>query len=438
MAQNGIMIQGSPRSVLAGSTIGFFIGAGSVSLYGPTAHIFVQAMHLSPTQIGWLVGMPMLTGALLRIPFGASVDHNGGRTPFLILLIASLVGIAGLYWMLLTLYPNHLDAHYYPYLLLLGALAGSGIATFSVGIGQVSYWYPKKRQGAALAVFGGLGDSSPGFVALILPSVILLTGLWSGYLFSLAMIILGILLYFLWGHNAPFFQYAHRMEKREAMVRAKADGEELFPTGGVWHSLRLSARHWRTWPLVGLYFTNFGGFLALTVWLPTFWESYYHTSTMTAVILTATFSLLAAFIRVWGGVLSDRKGGEKVAIISLIILLIGAVIMTLSQTLWLTVIGEILVGAGMGINNAAVFKLVPHYVPDAVGGASGWVGGLGCLGGFAVPPLLGGFVDRFGVQGYSLGYSVYIGLAIVSLLLVWILIKTQEQIGEGHSFSSKR
>jgi NNP family nitrate/nitrite transporter-like MFS transporter len=222
------------------------------------------------------------------------------------------------------------------------------------------------------------------------------------------------------------------------MVRAKADGEELFPTGGVWHSLRLSARHWRTWPLVGLYFTNFGGFLALTVWLPTFWESYYHTSTMTAVILTATFSLLAAFIRVWGGVLSDRKGGEKVAIISLIILLIGAVIMTLSQTLWLTVIGEILVGAGMGINNAAVFKLVPHYVPDAVGGASGWVGGLGCLGGFAVPPLLGGFVDRFGVQGYSLGYSVYIGLAIVSLLLVWILIKTQEQIGEGHSFSSKR
>ena len=435
MAQNDVNIQGSPRSVLAGATIGFFIGAGSVSLYGPTAHIFVQAMHLSPTQIGWLVGMPMLTGALLRIPFGASVDHNGGRVPFLVLLVASLVGIAGLYWMLLTLYPNHLDAHYYPYLLALGALAGSGIATFSVGVGQVSYWYPRKRQGEALAVFGGLGDSSPGFVALILPSVILMTGLWSGYLFSLAMIILGILLYYFLGKNAPYFQHIHHMEKNAAIDHAKANGEELFPTGGVWHSLSLSARHWRTWPLVGLYFTNFGGFLALTVWLPTFWESYYHTKTMTAVILTASFSLLAAFIRVWGGALADRKGGEKIAIISLIILLGGAVIMTLSQTFWLTVIGEFLVGAGMGINNGAVFKLVPHYVPDAVGGASGWVGGLGCLGGFAVPPLLGGFVDRFGTQGYPLGYSIYIGLAAISLLLVWILVKTREHIAGGDSIS---
>ncbi|MDD3760760.1 MAG: MFS transporter [Acidithiobacillus sp.] len=420
MAQQVSSIQGSPRSVLTGATIGFFIGAGSVSLYGPTAHIFVQAMHLSPTQIGWLVGMPMLTGSLLRIPFGASVDHNGGRVPFLILLIASLVGIAGLYWMLLTLYPNHLDAHYYPYLLGLGALAGSGIATFSVGIGQVSYWYPRTSQGKALAIFGGLGDSSPGFVALILPIVIMVAGLWSGYLFSLIMIILGILFYYFWGKNAPYFQHARHMEKGEAKIRAKADGEDLFPAGGLWKSLVLSARHWRTWPLVWLYFTNFGGFLALTVWFPTFWKNYYHTTILTATILTASFSLLAAFIRIWGGALADRKGGEPIAAISLIILLVGAIVMTFSQMFWLTVIGELLVGAGMGINNGAVFKLVPHYVPDAVGGASGWVGGLGCLGGFAVPPLLGAFVDRFGSQGYPLGYCVYIGLAMVSLLLIWI------------------
>ena len=75
----------------------------------------------------------------------------------------------------------------------------------------------------------------------------------------------------------------------------------------------------------------------------------------------------------------------------------------------------------MGVNNAAVFRLVPDYVPHAVGGASGWVGGLGALGGFAVPPLLGHFVGTMGPSGYARGFVVYVALAIMSLVLTGIL-----------------
>ncbi|MBU2759395.1 MFS transporter [Acidithiobacillus sulfurivorans] len=422
-------VTGSANRALIGATIGFFIGAGSVSLFGPTAHIFLKAMHLSPQQVGLLVAMPMLTGSLLRIPFGASVDRNGGRLPFLVLLIASVIGIAGLYWMLLTLYPNHLTAKYYPMLLTFGALAGCGIATFSVGIGQVSYWYSKKKQGWALAVFGGLGDSSPGFVVLILPAVIMTVGLWGGYLFSLAIIIVGIIIYYLMGLNAPYYQfYKRNHDTARATEEAKKYGQELFPTGGTWHTLLLSAKHWRTWPLVILYFTNFGGFLALTAWLPIFWQTYFHVGAFHSVVLTAVFSLIAAFIRVYGGKLSDEMGGEKTAVISLIVLLVGSVIMTFSSLLWLTIIGEILVGAGMGVNNAAVFKLVPHYVPDAVGGTAGWVGGLGCLGGFAIPPILGDIVALVGINGYALGFGIYIILSILCLLLVWLLYRTRANL----------
>ncbi|MFA7657262.1 MFS transporter [Acidithiobacillus thiooxidans] len=422
-------VTGSANRALIGATIGFFIGAGSVSLFGPTAHIFLKAMHLSPQQVGLLVAMPMLTGSLLRIPFGASVDRNGGRLPFLVLLIASVIGIAGLYWMLLTLYPNHLTEKYYPMLLTFGALAGCGIATFSVGIGQVSYWYSKKKQGWALAVFGGLGDSSPGFVVLILPAVIMTVGLWGGYLFSLAIIIVGIIIYYLMGLNAPYYQfYKRNHDTARATEEAKKYGQELFPTGGTWHTLLLSAKHWRTWPLVILYFTNFGGFLALTAWLPIFWQTYFHVGAFHSVVLTAVFSLIAAFIRVYGGKLSDEMGGEKTAVISLIVLLIGSVIMTFSSLLWLTIIGEILVGAGMGVNNAAVFKLVPHYVPDAVGGTAGWVGGLGCLGGFAIPPILGDIVALVGINGYALGFGIYIMLSILCLLLVWLLYRTRANL----------
>ena len=118
--------RGSPRKALFGATVGFFIGFGAVSLFGPTANAFIDVMQLSPTQVGFLVSIPLLTGSLLRIPFGAWVDGTGGKLPFLILLLMSVVGIGGLWYMLLTLYPDNLTHEHYPLLLLFGALGGCG------------------------------------------------------------------------------------------------------------------------------------------------------------------------------------------------------------------------------------------------------------------------------------------------------------------------
>lgn len=432
------VIRGSSAKALFGATVGFFIGFGAVSLFGPTAHSFIKAMQLSPQQVGFLVAIPMLTGSLFRIPFGAWVDRNGGKLPFLILLIASVVGIAGLYWMLLTLYPDHLTQAHYPLLLLFGALGGCGIATFSVGIGQVSYWFPKHQQGRALAVYAGLGNTSPGLVALILPLIIAAGGLWMGYLVSLAIVLSGVVLFMIVGYNAPYFQLRHHgVDVAEAQTIAKGQGQELFPAPSVMKTLADSAASWRTWPLVVLYFTTFGGFLALTAWLPNFWQTFYHSSHWTAVFLTAGFSLFSSLIRVPGGSWSDRFGGEVVAAISLTILLVGAAIMTISTDFWLTVVGEFLVGAGMGVNNAAVFKLVPHYVPDAVGGTAGWVGGLGALGGFVVPPLLGRIAESMGAIGYARGYAVYVVLALISLAFTGLLYATRKGVKQSRAVAEE-
>lgn len=78
-------------------------------------------------------------------------------------------------------------------------------------------------------------------------------------------------------------------------------------------------------------------------------------------------------------------------------------------------VSEIIIGAGMGAANAAVFKMVPKYVTQAAGGASGWVGGLGAFGGFVVPPILGAFVQAQGTHGYSTGFVVYVILAVLSI-----------------------
>ncbi len=101
--------------------------------------------------------------------------------------------------------------------------------------------------------------------------------------------------------------------------------------------------------------------------------------------------------------------------------------MTSATQLELALPGEILLAIGMGVCNAAVFKLVPQEVPEAVGGAVGWVGGLGALGGFIIPPVLGFAVTDLGQRGYAIGFIVFVFLAMLGLGVVWVLKYTRDE-----------
>jgi len=415
-------MKGSPNEGLFGATLGFFIGFAAVSLFGPTARQFKDVMGLSPVLVGLLVAMPSLSGSLLRIPFSAWVDATGGRKPFLVLLALSILGMLGLFLVIALLYPDRLSASLYPLVLLLGLLCGCGIATFSVGISQVSYWFPQARQGWALGTYAGIGNIAPGLFSFLLPIVLSSWGLAGSYLAWLIFLVVGAGLYYIIGRNAWFFQLRDQgVPVEEAKQMAREHGQELFPAGNLLDSLKISARAWKNWVLVILYFTTFGGFIALTAWLPTYWTSFFAVSVVTAGALTALYSILTSVIRVFGGSVSDRIGGENTAILALATLLAGAALMTVSHSHSLSVIGEIVMALGMGVNNAAVFKLVPQEVPKAVGGAAGWVGGLGAFGGFVIPPVMGVFVREQGDIGYAWGFVIFIALAMLSLALAYVL-----------------
>jgi NNP family nitrate/nitrite transporter-like MFS transporter len=374
--------------------------------------------------------MPALSGSLLRIPFSAWVDTSGGRKPFLVLLTLSVIGMAGLSAVVAFLYPDRLTAQYYPLLLLLAVLCGCGIATFSVGISQVSYWYSKKAQGRALAVFGGVGNLAPGLFSMLIPIALGSLGLVNSYLIWLGMLGAGTLLYFVIARNSPYFQLrAQGLGAAEARSEAARHGQVLFPAGSLKDSLSAAARVWRTWALVLIYFTTFGGFIALTAWLPTYWSAYFGMTAIQAGLLTALYSVLTSLVRIIGGVVSDnlREGGENTAILALFIMLMGSLVMIGSREYQLAIPGLILLAFGMGICNAAVFKMVPQAVPNAVGGAAGWVGGLGAFGGFAIPPVLAFAVRDLGKSGYSIGFIVYLFLALLSLFMVWILKYSEAQ-----------
>jgi len=416
-------IKGSPAQGLFGATVAFFIGLAAVALFGPTAKSLAKTLNLDAVSLGFLIGIPSLMGALLRIPFGALVETTGGKIPNLILLTFAFIGITGL---ALTIgEPSFWTLAFF------GGVAGFGVATFSVSMAQVSYWYPKKKQGTANGIYGGVANLSPGIASLWIPLALGLYGAQNTYWLWLVYLGAGILLYLVFGKNAPYFQLRKQgAGEEEARKLAAEAGQELFPQGTAVQSLKTTAKYWQTWVLVGVYFTTFGGFLALTAWFPNYWQTNFNLKLFPdAVGFTALFSIGASLMRVAGGFISDKFGGEKTAFAAIGTLVVGAVLMILSTGNFpLAVTGLVLLAVGMGVNNAATFKILPQVIPSAMGGASGWIGGLGALGGFLFPILQGLFIadPKVADPGYNLSFTVYLAAGLASLVLLVVLTRKKK------------
>ena len=421
MSEGAVCYAKSSRgAALTWTTLAFFAGFAGVSAFGPIVTKLKQSMALSPLLMGLLAASPALTGSLLRIPFGAMVDRLGGKKPILLLLGLAVAGITAI-TVLFSFFPTPQPSHY-PLFLLAGILCGCGIAVFSVGIPTVSYWYPQKKQGTALAIYAGLGNMAPGMFAMALPFLVVSLGFAISYVLWLGMLLCLLVVFWLYMKDAPYFQYKEMGIEIDQDALFFACGEELIPSGTVTESLRKAGSSWRTWILTAFYFVTFGGFIALTVWFPTYWREYFGVSLVLAGSLTALYSLSASILRVFGGFTADRIGGEKTVFLSFLVVTGGAIVMMLaSGSLALAVTGEMLLALGMGFANAAVFKLVPKYTPETVGGSAGIVGGLGAFGGFVIPPVMGLFVKLSGVEGYSQGFAVFLGLSLLSIALFIIL-----------------
>lgn len=376
-------------------TLGFFIGFAGLSIYGPLVPKFSHLMHLSPVQAGLLAAIANLSGSLLRMPFGSWADRSGFKRPFLTLLISALIGLAGVLWVMATHYPGHM-AGLYPVLLLLGILVGAGIATFPVGIAQVAQTNPQTRQGTALGLYAGLGNLAPGIFALLLPVAFVHLGLLPAYGLWTLMMALAIAIYAL---KSP----------AEPARRAAPAGPGPFV---------VALRNRSTWPMTFLYFISFGGFLALVAWLPSFWVASYNLPLVRAGFFTLLFTITTSLIRIVGGWLADKIPPSAVIAASLAAIAGGAGIVVASSTVPGAMAGILLIALGMGVQNGAVFKMLPMRVPEAVGGASGIVGGLGALGGFVIPPLM---ALIGGTRHAPSAFVILLILAALGLPALWSL-----------------
>ncbi len=170
-----------------------------------------------------------------------------------------------------------------------------------------------------------------------------------------------------------------------------------------------------------IYLATFGGFIALTSWLPIYWKFYFSVPVVTAGVYTALYSILTSLMRVAGGFVSDRLGGERTILVSLGGMFIGALMISFSGSIVLSLASLIVLAAGMGVSNAAVFKLVPQEVPKAVGGASGWVGGNWRIGRIYFAAPAGSDCRSPRAEWYAKGILLFVFLAALAFGLAVFL-----------------
>jgi NNP family nitrate/nitrite transporter-like MFS transporter len=346
---------------LALATISFAICFAAWGLIGAFAPTFAALFGLSSTETALLVAVPVLLGALARIPLGLLADRLGGRLVFTGLM--ALVAVPA--WLVPTIGS-------YQSLLVMGFLLGLAGASFAVGVGFVSRWTPPAHQGTALGVYG-LGNAGQSAAVFLGPVLAAIIGWQSVFRATAVLLLVWAIVFGALARNAP---HAPPPAPLGAMVRVLVSGV-------------------RPWALAAFYFLTFGGFVAFSIYLPTLLRDEFALAPADAGFRAAGFVLLATALRPAGGWLSDRIGGARVLSVVLLGTVPFALLLAWPAMLPFTV-GALGCAALMGLGNGAVFKLVPQYFPGQTGTVTGLVGAMGGLGGFFPPLLLGVFRDRLG------------------------------------------
>jgi MFS transporter, NNP family, nitrate/nitrite transporter len=377
------------------ATLAFAISFAAWGLVGALAPHFREVYRLTSIQTGILVAVPVLLGSLGRIPLGYLADRYGGRIVFSVLLV-----LTGLCSLGLSLSGSYVALLFWA--LLLG-LAGS---SFSVGVAFTSRWFRPEQQGTALGIYGS-GNIGQSLAAAAAPLLLMLSGDWRlpFWVFGIMAAAFGIL----------FFRFAR-----------DRDG---ISGGMKWREIVRVARHEPVaWVLSGFYFVTFGGFVALSMYLPVLLQEIFHLSLADAGSRVAGFVVVATAMRPVGGWLADRYRGAPVLAGVFALISLFALGLTAGSMLWFT-IGALGCAAVLGLGNGAVFKLVPQFFPERTGIVSGLVGAAGGLGGFFPPILLGVVHSQTG--SYGLAFVLLSGTALLCLAVDYLMFLRTRPLATG-------
>lgn len=446
-----------------------------------------QVFDWGPVEIGWLIGIPVLTGSIFRLPAGMLTDKFGGKPIYATLLLLCAV-------------PMYMLSYADSFFTFALCSAGFGLAgvSFSIGIAYTSVWYPQSWQGTALGIFGA-GNAGAALTTLFAPSIL-------NQLTDNGATIEG------W-RTLPLY-YAAMLVIMGVVFFIFADNKKPASHGLSFVAMLAPLKNIRVWRFGLYYFLVFGCFVAFSQWLVPYFVNVYYLPLVTAGILAAMFSLPSGVIRAAGGWMSDRWGARQVmywvlglsAVLSFMLMVPkmdvyspGEGVMAVSAgtvaevsgnvivvdnrryplkengesveslddsllifptkhtwqesvveegqkvqrrqllakgvtrihfqaNVWIFAGIVILLGSVWGIGKAAVYKHIPTYFPDEVGVVGGMVGVIGGLGGFFCPIIFAYLLEATG-----LWTSCWMFMCLISVIcLVWMHQVVQNMMREEH------
>ncbi|MGE3476739.1 MAG: nitrate/nitrite transporter [Rhodospirillaceae bacterium] len=365
-----------------------FVGCFALwTLFSITGVEIKRELNLLDTEFAVLIAMPILSGSLVRIALGMLSDRFGGRRIFIILMLTTALAAALLSF-----------AQSYETMLLAALAVGIAGGSFAVGIAYVSRWYPQERQGMALGLFG-IGNLGAALTSFAAPFVLNAYG-WRNLtqIYALALVIVAVI-FWLFSQEDPT-----TAARKKAAVQPHPMSEQLAALANV-----------QVWRFSVYYFFVFGGFVALSLWLPRYYMGAYGLDLVTAGILTTLFTLPASLMRAVGGWLSDRIGARSAMYWSFGVSVLCTFILSYPSTDFVVhginapitfslgineatfAFVTLVLGSAMAMGMAAVYKHIPHYYPNHIGAVGGLVGLMGGLGGFLLPIAFGIMNDLLGV-----------------------------------------
>jgi MFS transporter, NNP family, nitrate/nitrite transporter len=366
-------------------------------LIGGMSISIANDLRLTDSQIAWLVALPLLGGAALRMVAGWSADRVGARgTALAIMTIEGAVLLWG--WLGVTSYPESVA-----FALCLGA-AG---ASFAVSLPLASRAYPPAAQGLVLGLAAS-GNVGTVFILFWAPRWAERLG-WHGVSGVLAAVVAVSLLLFI-GLTPP------------------QAGKGVQAIGRWWHSAAVLIRRRAAYWLCFLYAVTFGGFVGLCSLLPLVLHDVYRLEAVTAGTIAALCGFGGSLLRPFGGYVADRHGGLR-TLYYVLPIAAGAVVAIVAPSMPFAITMMLLTTGALGFGNGVVFQLVAEWFPKDIGLATGVVGAAGGLGGFFLPVAAGMLKGSGGT--YEFGLWIFAGFVTCAWGTVIAALRQRNHSGAG-------
>ena len=353
-------------------------------LNGAMGPFITEQFRLTPAEVGLMVSIPTLAGALMRFPLGVVSQYIGRKN-------AAIVEMSAIVMALLY---GFLFVHTFHSVLAMGVLLGIAGASFGVALSLGSGWFPKEYKGLAMGI-AGAGNSGTALAALFAPRLAMHFGWQNVYGFAALLMFLPLAVMIFFAKEPPDIE--HQSIKQHLRCLVEADG----------------------WYLNLIYVITFGGFIGLATFLPSFFYSQFHVSKVQAGTLTVLATLTGSLTRVIGGWFADRIGG--VTTLSVVFLVVIGTLFSLvsAPSLIATTALFMLCFAALGAGNGATFQLVPLRWPVTTAVAGGMIGEIGALGGSILPNVLAQSKQHTGKFGAGfIAYALFATMILIMLRVV--------------------